>query len=488
MLERETELIRQIVLESTINGRNAVKLNEVIAASLPRGIKSFMTARVAGMLEDDLRSASRLRKITEGIGSTVTAERTLLHSLAMEYTLNREEFTKLTEDTIHFLENYLCRPQWTLNQLMFEKANTITFIEMIRKFEIVSEYSYFALLVERHARRKELREIEAGYFKQLLARIDNEIVKQHSPRELALLAKPIFDFLLLGEHSMTRPIPLGAILLFYEDKNLMNVKTYIERICQVRNKTQLSMSELIEIIEDLYNVETTVQKEVEESELEILSPHTSATQSPAGTLPEDNGDAPQPAPEEAKEESTDPSAIAEPAQTSEKVENGVHPPEATPSEQQAGEEFPAETQTNPVLDIDTEILEDDIPEPAVEIPRSIGAELLVEYARERQAAMRGKQPDTPEQTAAEQRNDLPDVNDLLNSTQHEKFVRTVFQDDEAYYGIFLAAINRTATWREAQQHLRELFELKKLDILAPEVIEFTDAMHSRFDPSLRRSS
>lgn len=477
MLERETELIKEIILASTINGRDAVKLNEVIAASLPRGIKTFMTARVAGMLEEDLRNSRRLKQITQSISSTVTAERALLHSLALEFTLNREEFLRLTDDAIHFLENYLCRPQWTLNQLMFEKDRTISFNELIRKFEIVSEYSYYAILVERHARRKKMAELEAEYFKQLLTRIDNEIVKNHTPRELALLAKPIFDFLLLGDQSMTRPIPLGTILLFYEDKNLMNVKTYIERICQVRNRTQLSLAELIEIIEDLYTVETTVQKDVEESEQEILSPlsvvqsaatetHTEENVAEAlSVLNEETGDQPHQGEETsmaAEESSVDAGAVQEPTLV---------------------------TQMNPVFPIDTEVLERDIPEPPVEITHAVGANVLVEYARERQSALRAKQrPEVSDELVSAPQSDLPDIHDLLSPAQRTKFLHTVFQDDEAYYGIFLAAINRTANWREAQQHLRELFELKKLDILAPDVIEFTDAMHSRFDPSLRHSS
>ena len=46
MLERETELIKQIIIESTINGRSAVKVNEIIAAGVPRGVKAFVVAQV----------------------------------------------------------------------------------------------------------------------------------------------------------------------------------------------------------------------------------------------------------------------------------------------------------------------------------------------------------------------------------------------------------------------------------------------------------
>lgn len=55
MLERETELIKQIIIESTINGREALPLSEVVGAQIPRGVKSFMLAAVMDRLEDDFR-------------------------------------------------------------------------------------------------------------------------------------------------------------------------------------------------------------------------------------------------------------------------------------------------------------------------------------------------------------------------------------------------------------------------------------------------
>ncbi|MBI5472649.1 MAG: hypothetical protein HY961_09930, partial [Ignavibacteriae bacterium] len=170
MLERETELIKQIIIESTIGGREAIRVNEVIAADIPRGVKSFILSQVAKLLEDDLRQSARLTQITKGISSTVTAERSLLRSLATEYVLERSEYLKLVEDTVHFLENYLCRPQWTLTQFLFEQQQEISLHEIVQKFELVVDYAYYTALVERYMRRKAWSSIRLEQFQKLVAR------------------------------------------------------------------------------------------------------------------------------------------------------------------------------------------------------------------------------------------------------------------------------------------------------------------------------
>ncbi|GEM_PF-3477055 len=472
MLERETELIKQIIIESTINGREAIKLNDVVAASLPRGVKTFMTAEVAKLLEADFKQSQKLSQITKGIAPTVTAERSLLRSLAMEYVLQSEEYLKLVEDTVHFLENYLCRPQWTLNQLMFEKDVKISFDSLVKKFEYVVDYSYIGMLVERHARRKGWKEIEAEQFKSLIAKIDEEVIKHHSPRELALLTKPIFDFLLVGDASMTRPIPLGAILLFYEDKKMDGVKDYVERICQIRSRTQISMTELIGILEDLYHVETTVKEEVKQSEQEIFNPVDQPIQSqtepvasetivdinaePSQAIAEERIEAPDIEPE--KESLTDqPSPIGEPP----KIE---------------------------VTQLDATELENDVPLVETLPPPVVNADELVGYAKEREAQRLASFltfPDRP--TKEELQAELPDIHEMLTHEQRAKFVSSIFKNDETYFFIFLTSLNNAKTWRDAQPYLRDLFEMNKLDILSPDVVEFTDAMQARYQPELRKA-
>ena len=474
MLERETELIKQIIVESTINARDAIKVNEVLAAAVPRGVKAFVLGQVTRLLEDDLRQSSRLAQITRGVAPTVTAERTLLRSLATEYVLDRNEFLKLIEDTVHFLENYLCRPQWTLMQLMFEKQPEISLQELARKFELVVDYAYYGNLVERHVRRQGWTCIRAEHFQELIARIDTEVVKQHSPRELALLTRPIYEFLLFGEVTMNRPIPLGAVLLFYDDKKATGVKEYIERICYVRSRKQLSMNELIGIIEDLYQVETTVKIEFEKSDQEILS-RNSAHEPTTPELDETHESV------ETHIDGADGASNNADALPEESV-NETAAPDTQPATAPLAEQ-PAKN----VMDIDAAELAHDVPHPDVVPPSIINADALAEYATEREAQKHALYLTFPERPAVSNSRELTvSVAETLSDDQRAMFVRNVFGNDENAYVIFMASINKAQNWREAQIHLRELFEMNKLDILSPDVVAFTDAMHAYYEPALKK--
>ena len=476
MLERETELIKQIIVESTINNRSAVKVYEVVAADLPRGVKAFVVAETMKLLAKDFRQSPNLSKITASVAQTVTTERTLLRSLAMEYVFQREEYLKLVEDAVHFLENYLCRPQWTLYQLMFEHEQKISFGRLVSQFEYVVDYGYFRELIERYARRNNWAEIEADNFKDLIVRIDQEVLKHHSPRELASMTKPIFDFLLFGDTSMNRPIPLGAILLFFEDKNLNSVKEYIDRICQIRSRTQISMNELLSIIEDLYLVETTVKEEVEESQQAIFAPQNK------GEAPEAESVVEMPATTPTIEtsiiaENVEPLAASLEEQTPSSVESLTQPSNST-SWNNLEPAFAAESAHN-VEAIET------VPSTR-RADQVTDAHLLLSYAQERDALRRSLLLTFPGQlTDDADGSELADVDSFITEAQRSTFIKKIFRNDETNYSIFIASLNKAQTWRDAQVHLRDLFQVNKLDLLSPDVVEFTDAMHSRYAPDLK---
>lgn len=486
MLEHETELIKQIILESTIGGRNSIRLNEVIASPLPRGVKTFMSAEVLKLLETEFKQSSPLSHITRNTDELVLPDRTVLRALAMEYVLEREEYAKLVEDTVHFLENYLCRPQWTLTQMLFETESQISFDTMVRKFECTADYSYFGALLERYARRNSWTTITKDQFEKIIARIDEETVKQHTPKQIALLTQPIFDFFLFGNISMTPPVPVGAVLLFYDDKKLPAVKNYVERICQVRSHTQISMGELVEIIEDLYHVESTVKDDVKESEEAIFAPRE-----PEKHATQEIGSEQAEAQAAVQPESVV-SPLNEVQQSAESIESLEN--ETTPLR-------PAIAESESVLP--SEIFSEQIPEPAaspVPEPENLGGdaaprradneivnpEALIAYATEREAqrhALFLTFPDHP--IKREPPSHLPLIEQLASDLQQEKFARIIFGNSEEHCRAFLASINNTSTWGEAQLLLRELFEMKKLDILSPDVVEFTDVMHARYSTELK---
>ncbi|MEO8167242.1 MAG: hypothetical protein ABI623_03285, partial [bacterium] len=387
---------------------------------------------------------------------------------------------KLAEDAVHFLENYLCRPQWTLTQMLFANEAAVSPETMAKTFARTTDYSYYGALAQRYAQRNGWTTITRDQFEHLIARIDEEIVKQHSPKQIALLAQPIFDYLLFGNVSLTRPVPLAAILLFYEDKKLTAVKDYIERICHVRSRTQISMGELIEIIQDLHHVESTVKDDVRKSESAIFAPRETE-QPPTQEVDSEQIEEPSTSQSDSLSET---GQQVEPVVSAEQTVDELQPPEVESVDAESEKHSDRSPETPMVVEPGNDIVEEKDPS-GVEIKNT---EALVAYASERETqrhALFLTFPDRP--VKSEHSSHLPPVEQVISDLQREKFEEIIFGNNAEHCGAFLTLINGTSTWGEAQLLLRKLFEMRNLNILSQDVVEFTDVMHARYSTELKHA-
>jgi hypothetical protein len=77
--------------------------------------------------------------------------------------------------------------------------------------------------------------------------------------------------------------------------------------------------------------------------------------------------------------------------------------------------------------------------------------------------------------------DLPLIEEVIGDEQRERFIRTIFKKDEAYYSSILMSLNRTNTWQEASSFLDRLIEVNGLDPSSTEVVEFTGTIRGRYN-------
>ena len=253
MLERETDIIIQILTERTIGSARSLALKDALATDIPRAVKKYLQCEVARLMHEDLRNASHFSNLKFTVPVVHQLTKSYVYTLAPEYIFSREEFAAILENAVHFVENYLCRPQWTLEHFIFEKSERVTLMKMQNSLEYLTEYPYYGKLIEGFARQKGWQEISIGEFRSLLSRIDEQVVKQHSARELSQLTRTIYEFLLLQSDIAGKPIPIKPLMVFLEDKRMNPLKEYIERICRIRNTEQLSIEELANILEDSYS-------------------------------------------------------------------------------------------------------------------------------------------------------------------------------------------------------------------------------------------
>ena len=459
MLERETDIILQILTERTISTRNSIPLKEVLSPEVPKGIKAYMQAEVMHWLESDLDRSPRFTRIDRTASATNHLAKIILRTLAQEYVFPREEYLTTLDHAVHFLENYLCRPRWTLEHFIFADASRMPRDTLIPKLDYFYDYSYFGKLIERVAHQKRWNEVHVDDFRLLIAKIDDQIIKEHTPRELAMLAKPIYGFLLLGDQSQDKPIPLKPILVFYEDKNMKTLKDYIERICNIRKRADITLTELVGIIKDLY-------LEHEES----LSSVSSAEEV---TPPEPTGET------NSYQATTTPHV-----QTQSKDESRIH--EAVPSDvkdtisSQKSDEAAGPIETTGDKTWENQDVRERDDSPTLDSPKSerLGSARSTTMNREKNVPLSltyaGMKKTNPIPS-------LPDLYSLISKKEHEQFTKEVFRKDAAYYSGVVAALNKTHTWKEASIFLNQLFQINGLDPFSEHVIQFTDAIHHRYD-------
>ncbi len=252
MLERETDLIIQTIAARTIGPADSLSLKEFLAADIPRGVKAYTSAEVVRWLDRDLHASPALSRLDAGVPGLAQLSRGFLRSVAPFYVFPRSDLMITIDNAVHFLENYLCRPQWTLENFIFEQNPGAPVSQVRAKLEYLAEFAYYRKLLERVIQQRGWREVLVEDFRSLVIQIDDQVVKQHDPRELALLVKPMFDFLLLCDAPHDAPIPLRPVLVFLEDKKLKILKEYIEDICRIRGRAEITLDELTRFIEDLY--------------------------------------------------------------------------------------------------------------------------------------------------------------------------------------------------------------------------------------------
>jgi hypothetical protein len=404
MLERETDIIIQTLAERTIGSAHSLALKDALATDIPKAVKLYLRCEVTRLMEQDLKNASHFSnlKFTTPLVHQVT--KTYTRTLAPEYIFTREEFVPMLENAVHFVENYLCRPQWTLSHFVFEKSERVTLVELQDKFEYVSEYLYYGNLVEGFLRQKGWQGIGVGDFRALLAKIDDQILKLHNPGELAQLTRPIYQFLLLQSEIAEKPIPIKPLIVFFEDKNMSGLKEYVERICQVRNSEHLTIRQLADIIEDLYSGGTGKYQPEEKSE-------------PTPEAPVEKGES-----------------------------NAGHV--ATP----APIDTPQSSAAAPVGDRQNVAL-------------SLTFSGMTESARSSPSSSR-----------------MSDLKAAIDEGQRERFIRTIFQNDEAYFRVIIETLNGMTTWKDASLYLHAFYQTSGVDPSTQDVVEFTDLIQHRYAP------
>lgn len=445
-----SDLSLETLLARTIGDESGYPMSALLAAPIPAGIVRYMRAEIINRLAEDLSRAPHFVRVASPTAGPDPVRDALLAHAAGQYIFPREEFLAMLENACRFTENYLCRPRWTLASFLFVDQPAITTEMLLRKLEYITDYAYLPQLLRRMVTQSRRQVITSNECVATIARIDDAVVSEHSPRELALLAKPIFRFFLLTPDIGNKPIPLRALLLFLADKQLAKLHEYAGGVWHIRGKSEITIEEFASLSEDF------------------------ATGRPASEPERVAAEVPQvpPAQETATEQPP-----AEPEQQVPTAEVNIQesaPAEIPLPEEPAWQPPPVETQPppEPVQEslpfVDTAAAQP--PERQEATPEIVAEEVTPDEPAARDDVI----PEIPASPTLEQ---------MITGDLRRRFINVICGKDAEFYDLVIARLDDIHSWPEASAYIRELFEINSIDPFDETAVAFTDLVQTRCDQS-----
>jgi len=446
----DSDAILQVLLARTIGTRDTIRVSEVLGSTIPRGVKVYVRADVERRLAAEVAGADHMARIGQSAFEAAHLRGLYVRHAADAYLLRRDEYVPLLENAVRFTENYLCRPRWTLRSFLFHDAPTLPASTLLARLEWIPEYAYLPQLLTRVITSRKLNGLSDAACGELIAKIDDAVVREHRPRELARLTAPIFSFYLLSADPGSSCIPLRPLSVFFEDKGLLALREHLQGVCHMRNRIDISLGELEELTEDFFGEQPPLPQaepvpEPEPTHEEELPPAAG----PAG------GVAPSPPP-----------ADAAPAPA-------VPEPEPAVSEATAlmSESMPLMSTPVPVVSDSTSVLSE---------ATSLMAESTPSMSESTSAGNEegGAPAWAPESAPAPSF----ELQSMITEDQRRRFIHVICDKDEAFYELIIARLDEIRTWSEASDYIRELFEINSIDPFHRVAVTFTDIVQRRFPP------
>jgi hypothetical protein len=188
----DSDAILQTLLARTIGTRDTIRVSEVLGSTIPRGVKVYVRADVERRLAAEVERADHMARIGESAFEAAHLRGLYVRHAADAYLLRRDEYGVLLENAVRFTENYLCRPRWTLRSFLFHDAPTLPASTLLARLDWIPDYAYLPQLLTRVITDRKLNGLSDAACSELIAKIDDAVVREHRPRELARLTAPIF--------------------------------------------------------------------------------------------------------------------------------------------------------------------------------------------------------------------------------------------------------------------------------------------------------
>jgi hypothetical protein len=254
IFESDIASIINTVRAKTIGEEDGFLLKKVLTADIHPAIKAYFKAEVEKVLSQERGLEHRSKKLPYALPEVVSLQQRIDMLLVQNYHFGRQEYESLLDESVHFQFNYLCRPQWTLLNFIVGEQRRVTSEVIEKKLRYCVDYKYFPEIIGRYIVDHGLAEVTYEEFKELLEKIDREVVAQHSSLELAHMTRALFEFVESGKMEPSvefekQTLPINAAVVFFDDKHCADICARLEYERDRKALADITAGRLADIIE-----------------------------------------------------------------------------------------------------------------------------------------------------------------------------------------------------------------------------------------------
>lgn len=244
MFEKEVENIKQKILPRA-SGREQISLSEILNWDIPQPLKDYFNIFAERILSEELLSVLYSKRFDQGNIEFIEARKRLINTLKNAILLSYSEFENALDKASKFAINFILRPEWTLAKVIFKNENVKTIEQILESLSNFNEYTYYKKLLEKVLPKYQSNEIKLELFQRILRKIDEEIIKNVSIKDMLTIIEPIFKFFKFANDENT--VPAEALIIFFNDKGAENIVKELELERDLHRKAKFTLND-VEII------------------------------------------------------------------------------------------------------------------------------------------------------------------------------------------------------------------------------------------------
>ncbi len=528
MFSYETEHIIRKIQNRVLGSRDSVSLRLILSAPIHDAIKVYFRASIA----DKHGHPKRFHTEQSADIDTLKSEIDLL--LPSNFTFNKDTFTSLLTDAVHFQFNYLCRPRWTMKEFFFHNSALLTIPELKQRFLYFSAYDYYPKVLFRYLQKKNIKQVDRSAFDEIVQKIDKLVLGEATPDDYVKLLQPFADFISYGREDNDASIPEHALALFFGDKGFNHIRNYLESTLQEQNIEMVTIEELHQLlsmmpkegldireepsiptapplqeepetempVDDAIEEEATPDEEPaeEETPIEELEPpleeETLDLESDIENLEFENREIAEENDDIIEEENEIPAVEVdeppiveesfkeEPEQESESMEETEKyddselfrpiQPDTEGSDEYADEPQEQEEEEKPEHDTAHEEA------PPVDMYDEPEGETIIEEEFIDEEFQHDEESTEEEEKPRRFSSTMPPLELLIEDDERKRFIRKLFNGDTAYFNVVIETLNKLTSWKEASLYIDEIFLMNGVDPYSTDSVNFTDKVYTRF--------